>query len=62
MNRGHESLLNNIKAIFDTGTTLIVGDPDGIEIFFGQLAPYGALPWTESPGYYTSTWANLATD
>jgi hypothetical protein len=54
--------LENIKAIFDTGTTMIVGDPAGIQEFFAPLLPFGAEEAPDSPGYYTSTWANLAVD
>jgi hypothetical protein len=60
--------LENINAIFDTGTTMILGDPYGIRVFFAALAPSGALPLHNSPdssmssGRYSSTWANLAAD
>ena len=55
--------LQNINAIFDTGTTLILGDPAGIKDFFAPLVlSSGAEPVSDSPGYYSSTWANLAAD
>jgi hypothetical protein len=53
--------LRNINAIFDTGTTLIVGDPTGIRVLFAALASSGALPLlnssgsSTSSGYYSST-------
>jgi hypothetical protein len=51
--------LKNVKAIFDTGTTLIVGDPAGIMDFFALLELRSdAKPVLESPGYYSSTWEN----
>jgi hypothetical protein len=56
--------LKNVNAIFDTGTTLILGDPAGIMALFLELS-FGAdrpEPVPGSPGYYTSTWANLAAD
>ena len=50
--------LENVNAIFDTGTTMIVGDPAGITAFFAPLVASGsAEPWADSPGYFTSTWA-----
>jgi hypothetical protein len=53
--------LENVKAIFDTGTTLIVGDPTGIMDFFAPLELRSdAEPVLDSPGYYSSTCANLA--
>jgi hypothetical protein len=55
--------LKNVTAVFDTGTTMIVGDPVGIQDFFSPLVSLsGARPITDSPGYYTSTWANLCVD
>jgi cathepsin D len=55
--------LNDIDAIFDTGTTLIIGDPAGIMDFFAPLVlSFGAEPVPKFPGYYSSTWANLAAD
>ena len=50
-------------AIFDTGTTMVLGDPAGIEALFAPLVSYsGAEPLLDSPGYYTSTWADIAAD
>ena len=55
--------LKNVNAIFDTGTTLIVGDPAGIMDFFAPLElSSGAEEVPNSPGYYSSTWANPAAD
>ena len=55
--------LKNVNAIFDTGTTLIVGDPAGIMDFFAPLElSSGAEEVPDSPGYYSSTWANPAAD
>jgi hypothetical protein len=55
--------LKNINAIFDTGTTMIVGDPAGIMDFFAPLElSSGAEEVPDSPGYYTSTWAKFAAD
>ncbi|KAI0279434.1 acid protease [Russula aff. rugulosa BPL654] len=52
--------LENVNAIFDTGTTMIIGDPAGIRDFFAPLELfYGAKPLPNSPGsssdsgYYT---------
>ena len=50
--------LEHIDAIFDTGTTLIIGDPVGITDFYTALSPFGARPSPEyGVGLYTSTWA-----
>ena len=55
--------LKNVDAIFDTGTTLILGDPAGIKDFFAPLELfYGAEEVPNSPGYYSSTWATPAAD
>ncbi len=55
--------LENVEAIYDTGTTMIVGDPTRITAFFAPLVKSsGAMPISNSPGYYTSTWANSAGD
>jgi hypothetical protein len=48
--------LNDIDAIFDTGTTLIIGDPAGIMDFFAPLVlSSGAEPVPNYPSYYSST-------
>ena len=53
--------LKKVDAIFDTGTTLILGDPAGIMDFFAPLKLFsGAEEVPNSPGYYSSTWANPA--
>jgi hypothetical protein len=55
--------LEHINAIFDTGTTLILGGPAGIMDFFAPLELCaGAEEVADSPGYYSSTWANPAAD
>jgi hypothetical protein len=55
--------LENVNAIFDTGTTLILGDPAGIMDFFAPLElSSGAKPVPGSSGYYSSAWANFAAD
>lgn len=44
------------EAIFDTGTTQILGDPDGIERFYAPLKRFGAKPAPQyGDGIYTST-------
>lgn len=46
--------LKDVDAIFDTGTTMIVGDPAGIMDFFAPLVlSSGAKPVDNSPGYYS---------
>ena len=47
----------NFEAIFDTGTTMIVGDPSGISKFYEKLPGYGVdwLPEYDGDGSYTST-------
>jgi hypothetical protein len=51
------------EAIYDTGTTLILGDPEGIEQFYVSLLPFGALPAPlDGVGLYSSTWASGAAD
>ena len=54
MNKHPVPGLEDVKAIFDTGTTLIVGDPVGITDFFAFFP--GAKPVPNSPGYYSSAW------
>jgi hypothetical protein len=54
--------LKNTTAIFDTGTTMIVGDPAGIMKFFAPLQLSSGAELPDNPGYYSSTWANLAAD
>ena len=52
-------MVGKTDAIFDTGTTQIVGDPEGIEQFYAPLIPYGALLAPEyGDGIYTSTRAS----
>ena len=56
-------VIGTTSAIFDTGTTLIVGDPAGIERFYAPLMVYGAIPAPEyGDGIYTSTWASSVSD
>ena len=46
--------LEDVKAIFDTGTTPILGDPAGIKKFFALIP--GAKPVPNSSGQYSSAW------
>ena len=51
------------QAIFDTGTTQIVGDPQGIKQFYAPLYVYGARLDTDlGEGIYTSTSASIIAD
>lgn len=51
------------EAIFDTGTTMTVGDPIGIEVFYAPLLRFGAQLAPEyGEGFYTSTWASNTVD
>jgi cathepsin D len=51
------------ETIFDTGTSLIVGDPEGIERFYAPLHVYGARSAPEyGDGTYTSTCASSTAD
>lgn len=46
----------NVDAIFDSGITWIVGDPDRIQQFYVALEPSGARHAPEvGDGIYTST-------
>ena len=55
-----ESVVGSLPAIFDTGTTLILGDPDGVAALFEAID--GAQPAPElGEGLYTSTFSG-ATD
>ena len=55
--------LENINAIFDTGTTLILGDPARIAVLYDALLRFGARLSPEyGDGFYTSTWASSAAD
>jgi hypothetical protein len=47
-------------AIFDTGTTLIIGDPFSIVQFYAPLYFYGAF--YAGGGLYTSTWVRIGAD
>jgi uncharacterized membrane protein len=57
-------VVGKTETIFDTGTTLIVGDMVGIQQLYIALVPFGALPATplDGVGLYTSTWASSAAD
>jgi len=51
--------MGNTQTIFDTGTTMIVGDPVGISKLYAPIA--GALPAPEyGVGLYTSTSSSVA--
>jgi len=55
--------LENVDAIFDTGTTMILGDPAGITDFFAPLVLLcEAEPLPDTSGYtsghYSSMWTN----
>ena len=51
------------EVIFDTGTSLIIGDPIGIERLYDPLHFYGARSAPEyGDGTYISTWARKAVD
>ena len=51
------------EVIFDTGTSIIIGDPIGIERFYRPLYFYGARSAPEyGDGTYTGTWASMAAD
>jgi hypothetical protein len=58
-------VVEKTEAVYDTGTTLILGDTAGIEQLYALLTPSGATP---APQYtvggsivlYTSTWASSA--
>ena len=53
-------LVGNTKAIFDTGTTMIVGDPDGIKRLYDPLQFFGARYAPEyGDGLFTSTCCRL---
>jgi hypothetical protein len=55
--------LKHINAIFDTGTTMIIGDLNGITEFYAELSRFGALFSPEyGDGIYTSTWDSSAVD
>jgi hypothetical protein len=53
-------VVGQTEAIYDTGTTQIVGDPEGIRQLYAPLLVYGAQP--DSDGLYTSTWTGSAAD
>lgn len=53
-------VVGQTKAIFDTGTTQIVGDPMGIEQLYAPLYMYGAR--SAGDGLYTGTSASIIAD
>lgn len=54
-------MVGQTETIFDTGTTQIIGDPDGIERLYAPLLPFGAMAAPQyGDGIYTSTWVNTA--
>ena len=56
-------MVGETKAIYDTGTTQIIGDPQGIAQLYAPLMAFGARPSpADGVGIYTSTWACDAVD
>jgi hypothetical protein len=58
-------VVGKTEAIYDTGTTLIIGDPKGIEKFYSSFLRFGVLPAPaplHGEGIYSSTWASGAAD
>jgi hypothetical protein len=55
-----KEVLGSIAAIFDTGTTLIVGDPDGIKKFMASV-PESKLAPEIGDGFYTSALRDAVT-
>ena len=49
-------------AVYDTGTTLIVGDPTGIQNFYKPLSGAEPLPSQGGVVLYSSTWASSVAD
>ena len=54
-----ETVIGKRKAVFDTGTSAIVGDPAGIKEFYKQV--HGAKPMMNGRRYL-STWTVLLID
>lgn len=54
----------NFEAIFDTGSTMIVGDHRGIKMLYNKLSSFGTdwSPKYYGDGMYTSTWDGIAAD
>jgi hypothetical protein len=59
-----EEVVGQTETIFDTGTTMIIGDPVGIEQLYAPLLAVGAqpAPLQDGVGLYTSTWAGSTVD
>ena len=56
-------VVGQTDAIYDTGTTQIVGDPVGIQQLYAPLLAFGAMPAPqEGEGIYTSTWISSVAD
>ena len=56
-------VVEQTDAIYDTGTTQIVGDPIGIQQFYALLFAFGARPAPQyGEGIYTSTLISSAAD
>jgi hypothetical protein len=52
----------NLEVIFDTGTTLMVGNRRGIGRFYAELSSFGVDSQYYGSGCYTSTWTGGASD
>lgn len=55
-----KEVLGSIGAVFDTGTTLIIGDPDGINKFMASV-PGSKLAPEIGDGVYTSALRDAVT-
>jgi hypothetical protein len=64
MNGNPSEVVGQTETIFDTGTTMIIGDPAGIEQLYAPLLAVGAMPAPpqDGVGLYTSTWAGSTVD
>ena len=57
------TLVGKTQAVFDTGTTMIIGDPSNIALLYEGLAEFGAQSEPGlGDGWYSSTWASSAAD
>ena len=57
------TIVGETQAIFDTGTTLIIGDPSNVALLYEALAEFGAESAPDlGDGMYSSTWASGAVD
>ena len=57
-------VVGETQTIFDTGTTMIIGDPAAIESFYAPLSEYGAELALVEDGIsiYFSTWPGSDSD